>query len=164
MSSGAMAPTRLMNTKINPYWGMIDKNTPQSAVFRQGQQSPPGLEGGFPTFVYAEFPAIAAFDTQDLTFFVPDDFTLLGFVGKATQMDGGGFSYQLYDVNRDIWLNDRLVNFQCAAGTGARQLIEREPYDFVSEKAQVLLRVANHAIEVNDIMFALYGIVGGAKQ
>lgn len=163
MSSGAMQPSRLMNTKINPGWGMVKKNVPQGAIFRQGQQSPPGLEGGFPTFVYAEFPQIAAYDTEDLTLFVPDDFTLLGYVGQSSQADGGGFSVQLYDVNRDIWFNDRLINFQNIAGTAGSPLIEREPYDFVPDKPEVLLRVANHSANVNDIQFAMYGVVGGVK-
>jgi len=164
LGSGSVSPVRLMNTKLNPGWGMLKKNVPQSAIFRQGQQSPPGLEGGFPTFIYAEFPAMTPFNTEDLTLFLPDDFTLLGYVGQSQQADGGGFSVQLYDVNRDIWLNDRLINFQNIAGTGSNQLIEREPYDFTAEKAQVLLRVANHSSVANNIQFALYGVVGGAKQ
>ena len=164
MSSGAMSPTRLMQKTPNPYWGMVKKNTIQGAVYRQGEQSPPGLEGGFPTFVYAEFPTIAPSDTQDLTLYVPDDFTLLGYLGSAVHLDGGGFSFQVYDADRDIWLNDRLINFQCLAGTGRAPLIEREPYDFKPDKPQVLLRVANHSTSQNDIQFALYGIVGGSKE
>lgn len=162
-SSASALPTRAFNKKPNPYWGMAKKNCAPGAVFIQGQESPEGFEGGFPTWVYVEVPQLPPSDSQDVTVFLPDGFTLFGFVGQCTQMDGGGFSYQFYDESREVWLNDRLTNFQLHAGQLGNVMIERDPYTFTEDRPTLMLRIANHSYSTNDIQIALFGVRGGAK-
>lgn len=162
-SSGSALPIRTFNVKPNPYWGMVKKNTPQGAVFVQGQQEPEGFEGGFPQWIYVEM-FLAASDSQDLTVFLPDNFTLFGLNGYAVQNDGGGFAFQMYDEDRGIWLMDRLTNHQAVCGFRGNVKILREPYSFKPERPQLLLRVANLSTSANDIQLALFGVAGGAQS
>ena len=91
MSSGASAPIRLMNKQVNAYWGMVDKNTPQSAVYIHGQAHPPGFEGGLPTWVPIEFESVPAYESMDGILSLPDEFTLLCLLGYSSQAAGVAF-------------------------------------------------------------------------
>jgi hypothetical protein len=162
MSSGAGAPTRLLNTKVNPYWGMVKKNTPQAAVYIHGQASPPGFEGGLPTWIPIEFPAVAAFDTQDGVLQLPSGFTLFSVSQFSTQ--AAGFAVQLYDVDSQMWTSDKLADARILAGQAGLSLIERVPHTFDGREPQVFVRVVNQAAVQADISIALVGVVGGARD
>lgn len=162
MSSSAAAPIRLMNKIINPYWKMVDKNTPQSAVYVQGQELPPGLEGGFPTWVPCEFPAMAPFDTVDQMINVPPNFTVLALLMFTT--DPAGAAFGVYDVEQELPLIDQLVDGRTLAGNGSGVLFLRVPYTFPSDIAEIFVRAVNQSANQNDVTLALYGVQGGAKD
>lgn len=166
MSSGASGPTRILNTQVNPYWGMLKKNDPQSGVYIHGQKMPPGFEGGAPAWIPVEFPQVPIYDTQDSTIPLPAGFTLMALLGFSTQAPW--FAFQAYDVNAERWIVDKLVDARVVAGDKGFVLIERSPYTFEPDEegndAQIFIRVANQAPAVADIQLALYGIVGGATD
>lgn len=163
MSSGAAQPTRLINTKVNPYWGMVAKNSPQTAVYVQGQKEPPGFEGGQPVWIPIDFPAVAAFDTQDSLISLPENFTLLTLLRQSTQ-PAAGFAFQLYEKNAQEWFGSQLVEAGLVAGAKGFALIDRVPHSFDGDEPQILVRVVNQAAATADIQVALYGIIGGAQD
>jgi len=163
MASGAGAPTRLLNTQVNPYWGMLKKNVPQAAVYIQGQAHPPGFEGGLPTWIPLEFAAVAAFDTQDGTIQLPSGFTLFCLLGYTSQPDSG-IAVQAYDVDSERWISDKLADGRILTGQKGAVLIERVPHTFDGKEPQVFIRVVNQAAAQADISIALFGVVGGAKD
>lgn len=73
---------RIMNTLKNAYSGMVPK-TFQKAVFKHGEPFPPGFEGGMPTWIYTEFPTLAAQATDDCIMDLTSDFVLLGYTSQA---------------------------------------------------------------------------------
>lgn len=162
MSSGARIPSRLLNQTPQPYWGMVDKNVPPTAVYIQGQANPPGLEGGCPGWIPIEFPAVQPFDTQDSNVQLPDDFTLLSFMASFSQ--AAAFAIQAYDPIRKIWFFDKPIDVRNVAGSAGFTLIQRVPYTFPSKGAMCFVRVYNQGAVVNDVMLALYGVVGGSKE
>lgn len=162
MSSGAGAPTRLMNTQVNPYWGMLDKNVAETSVYIQGQAHPPGFEGGVPSWIPVEFPAVLAFDTQDSVIPLPKEFTLLCLLGYSTQ--AAGIAIQAYDVDSGRWIADKLADGRLITGQLGFALIERVPRTFSGENPQLFVRVVNQAAATADVMVALYGVVDGVKD
>jgi len=73
---------RIMNTMKNAYSGMVPK-TFQKAVFKHGETFPPGFEGGMPSWIYTEFPTLAAQATDDCIMDLTSDFVLLGYTSQA---------------------------------------------------------------------------------
>ncbi len=166
MSSGASAPIRLMNKQVNAYWGMVDKNTPQSAVYIHGQAHPPGFEGGLPTWIPIEFESVAAYEAMDGILSLPNEFTLLCLLGYSSQ--AAGVAFQLYDACTNRWISDKLAEGGLLTGIGGGALIDRVPHTFVQDAQgndpQIQIRVSNQAAVAADIMIALYGVVGGAQD
>lgn len=166
MSSGASAPTRLLNKQVNPYWGMVVKNSPQVAVYIQGQTHPPGFEGGLPTWIPLEFPSVPAYDAQDGVISLPAGFTLLCLLEYSTQ--AAGFAMQVYDVASSEWLSDKLADSRLMAGQLGVGILDRIPHTFEPDAqgndAQLFIRITNQASVAADIMVAAYGVVGGAAD
>ena len=166
MSSGASAPIRLLNQQTNPYWGMVDKNTPQSAVYIHGQAHPAGFEGGLPTWVPIEFEEVPAYEAQDGVISLPDGFTLFCLLGYSDQ--AAGVAFQAYDVASGRWLSDKLAEGGLLTGIGGGALIDRVPHTFVQDAdgndPQIFVRVSNQSDQTADIMIALFGVVGGAQD
>lgn len=73
---------RVMNYLKNSFAGMVPK-TFQKAIYKHGQAFPPGLEGGLPTWVYTEFPTLAAQATDDCIMDLPSNFVLLGYQART---------------------------------------------------------------------------------
>lgn len=161
--SGSSNPQRITNTELNQYWGMLWKNTPQKSVFIHGQKNPPGLEGGFPTIVFAEFDSLQPFDTLDTNMNLPDDFTLLAFLAYAGPA-GGNFKVELYDLNREILLTERALYFNLLAGQGKSPLYLQQPYAFQPLQAQCFVRMINAGSAAIDATVGLYGVLGGVKS
>jgi len=158
---------RLINTLVSPRVAMIPKVF-QRGTYRHGEANPPGLEGGMPAWVYAEF-ALQAQETQDTTYPVPAGFNLLSF--SAFCIDGSTppveepFRVQLYDVNRQLdFIPGKAVNGGEIAGNRGRQFFLTEPHFFSGSEPQAQLRVSNMAIVAVTLQFALYGIQGVIPQ
>jgi hypothetical protein len=168
MGSGAGAPTRLIGVAVNPLWGMLPK-TAQKAIFNQGQHSAEGFEGGWPMWAIAEFNQVQPYDTVDSMIDLPDGFTLLSILGISYQVGGEApntfdrFAFELYDVNREQWFFEKLVNDGVRAGHGNSPLFEKAPYSFAPQNAQCLVRVAEQLGNTANIQVILFGVVGGQQ-
>lgn len=159
---------RLMNTTTNPLIGLLPRGIWQAGVYSHGQPNPPGLEGGSPTWVHADFDAMPGFDTQDTGVVLPDDFTLLCWLARTSQ--SAGAAVQIYDVNEERWIMDRMLDKRLFSGvpgqaSGVGQpLFLTAPYDFAGTDNQIFVRAINQSPAANDVQVVLYGTVGGAKQ
>lgn len=156
MASGSANPIRLINTKLNPYWGMLG-GAPQSSLFIHGQTNPPGLEGGRPAWIPLEFGAVAAYDTADSILNLPAGFVLLSLLEFSNQ--AANFAIQIYDVVAESWLTDKLADARLLCGQGAAPLIDNSPWQFEGDEPQVFVRVVNQAVVTADIMIALFGVI-----
>lgn len=167
-SSGSPLPTRLMSTKPSQFWGMVKKNCPQSAVFVQGQPHPPGFEGAEPLWLNHDFTSIAAYDTLDNTWNIPDGFHLLGVSAQGYQTGSPGtaapFKGFLYDVDRQIYLLEVGARSDMAFGKAPGWHILSEPYEFASGgAAQCFVRATNLSNAIATLSIALFGFVGGEE-
>lgn len=158
---------RLMNTTTNPLIGLLPRGIWQSGVYSHGQPFPPGLEGGIPSWVIAEFNAVAGFDTQDGGIVLPDDFTMLAILARSSQPEE--FAIQLYDVDDERWIMDKMMDKRLLTGapgnaaSPSQTLFLTAPYDFKGANRQIFVRVINQSPNANNAMVVLYGTVGGAK-
>lgn len=84
---------RVMNYLKNSLVGKVPR-TFAKAVYQHGQAFPPSgaLEGGLPTWVYTEFPTLAAQATDDCIMDLPSNFTLLGFQARTFTESGFAFT------------------------------------------------------------------------
>jgi hypothetical protein len=172
-------PPRVINLLINPLvWLWPPKNL-QKGALQWGDAHPPGLEGGFPTWAYAEF-ILNPYRTSRTTLRLPAGFTLLSYFAgsflppsggvmlakKAGKTDPpgppGDFAVSVYDVNRRISLTTRPIDASIIAGPGGAPFYQRAPYSFVTENAQVKITVINRSNAVNTIQFILFGVQGGS--
>jgi len=167
--SGSASPTRIIGVAVNPLWGMVPK-TPQKAIFNQGQHSPEGWEGGWPCWAIAEFNAVEPNDTVDSMIDLPDGFTLLAILGGSYIVPGEGaptdvdqFAFELYDVNREQWLFEKLVYDGARAGKGVSPIFEKAPYSFAPQNAQCLVRITETKGNTANIAVVLHGVVGGIE-
>jgi hypothetical protein len=164
MSSGAGAPTRLINTKTHPYVGMVG-GAPGKAVFIHGQADPQGLEAGRPVWIPIEFNPVAAYDTADTTISIPSGFTLFSLLEYSSQ--AASFAIQIYDVKGEAWLGDKLADVRLVAGQpgntatsgGGGVLIDHYPYTFEEDEPEIFIRVVNQASVSADLMIALHGVI-----
>lgn len=151
---------RLMNTEVNPFVRLYPLSE-QKGIYLFGDDAPVGLEGGVPTWAFAEFPAVQGLDTQDTTVVLPDDFWVLTFLGLS--IGGSAFKAWFYDVNRKLAFMDRTVVSGALMGNGSSPLFLKVPYQFEGPEASCAIRVVNQTNAVNDIMIAFYGVVGGQQ-
>jgi hypothetical protein len=151
---------RLMNTEVNPFVRQFPLSE-QKSIYLLGDANPIGLEGGVPTWVFTELPAVQGFDTADTTIVLPENFWVLSLLGLS--LGGSAFKAWFYDVNRKLALMDRTVVSGALMGTGQSPLFLRVPYQFEPPEASCAIRVVNQTNTVNDIMVALYGVVGGQQ-
>src|SRR5271154_1668725 len=119
---------RVMNTLINSFQGMVPK-TFQKAVFKHGQTFPPGFEGGMPTWIYCEFPTLAAQATDDIVMGLTSNFVLLGYTAQAMAtpsftmtpftfpaLDVSTFTFEIADP---VAVGDQIVFAVEQSGTGS---------------------------------------------
>lgn len=152
---------RLINTLVSPRVGMIPKVW-QRAVYRHGAGPQPGLEGGMPSWVYAEF-SLAAQETQDTTFPLPAGFNLLSFAALSFAADNSAqhFRVQMYDVNGQIdFIPGKAVDHSLISGSLGKMFFLTEPYFFRGAEPQLQLRISNLALVAVTTQFTLYGIQG----
>lgn len=154
-----------MNDMVNSFAGMVPK-TFQKAIFKHGQAFPPGFEGGMPTWVYCEFPTLAAQATDDIVMRLPSNFVLLGYnkfsIDVATPSNPEPtFRVQIYDVNAEIdFIPGKAINGGNLGANLGRILFERSPYTFRGADPQCEIRIANLSLVVADVQLALYGLQG----
>ena len=162
-------PERLINSRVHTYWGMVDKQQPQTAVYIHGQDLPPGLEGGMPAWIPVDFPAVPAFDTQDTVVNLPRDFSMLSVLAFSSQAASAAFA--VLDVVSGRWIVDKLGDARLFAGSTGYALIDRVPHNFddpatnpQEKEPQLFIRVVNQAAAQAEIQVAFFGIVGGVKD
>jgi len=156
MSSGAALPTRLINTRPNPYWGML-KGSAQKSCFIHGQTNPPGYEGGRPAWIPIEFTGIPAYDTQDAILNLPAGFVLLALLQYSSQ--AASFAVQLYDVIAEAWLTDKLADARLLAGQAGSVLIDNSPWQFEGSEPQVFVRAVNQSANAANVQLTLHGVI-----
>jgi hypothetical protein len=160
------APARYMNAIANKFVGMVPKN-PQGAIFCLGDKSDITAEPDeAPIWIYADVPALAANDTEDMRIGCPENFTLFAVMAQilGAEYPNGGFRLQLYDVNRKVQLiRDHPVNFEAYCGNGRRgsALFLREPYPLQEKNAQILVRVGNLEAVPYALQVVLFGYQSG---
>jgi hypothetical protein len=157
---------RLINTNPSPRVGMVP-NIYQRAVYKHGQLYAPGLEGGMPSWVYAEM-LLEAQATDDTTLALPTAFNLLSFSGLSYLTTGGVpsggngvFRVQIYDVNgqRDL-IPGKAVNIDNICGNQGHVAFLPEPYFFEGDEPSVQLRLSNQSTQQSLVQFVLYGSQG----
>lgn len=161
---------RIINTQQNRRVGMIPKVF-QRNIYRHGELYPAGLEGGCPSWVYAEM-TLAAQATDDTTLALPVGFNLLSMMGISLLYDAstppvlqntqGDFRVQIYDVNgqRDF-IPGKAVNGGNIGGNLGRVSFLTHPYFFAGDEPQVQIRLSNLNAQFQaQVQFCLYGSQG----
>jgi len=157
---------RLMNTQQNPRVGMVPKVF-QRGVYKHGQLYAPGLEGGMPTWCYAEM-LLEAQATDDTTLTLPVGFNLIAFMGVSylsvagvPSAVAGDFRVQIYDVNgqRDF-IPGKAVNAGNISGNQGKISFLVHPYFFAGDEPQAQIRLSNLSTQQALVQFALYGPQG----
>ena len=157
--------SRMFSTVTQNFFPGLVPKTPQKAVFTHGQASPPGLEGGSPCWLSADFTQLEAGGTDETSLVLAPDFSLLAIVGSSDQdpddAPGSTWTLELWDEDAQIVLVTAPTYAGAILGTKGNALFETEPFLFQGIDRNIRLRVTNLADVPANIEVALKGTMGG---
>ncbi len=143
---------------VNPYAVMLPYfGRYQEMVYRQGEVLP-GLEGYQPRWQIVS-AVLGAQQSLQQTIDLMTGFHLLAILGSASVNTVGGFRAFLFDVLRQLRLQDRGIQFPQLGGAAKSPFFLREPYPFDLPASQVKVLLTNMEAQSNTVQLVLYGVV-----